>query len=153
MKGYPPFLIGDALRSLLQTGRVLESRWGRLPSARRLSIEFATATKRLEIAPLLEAAVNFYVFSLGQDPRALEQETLARLPPERSRLPSMQKTKQALRQMLAIVSCSPRCIACDHKGDADFVGARNILDLRPARHSGQKRSAHQRDASGQTVDR
>jgi hypothetical protein len=58
----PPFLVGDALRSLLQTGRFLEppsSRPTHAPLRRPLSMEFATATKRLEIAPLLEAAVNF----------------------------------------------------------------------------------------------
>jgi hypothetical protein len=55
----------------------------------RLSTEFAAAAKRHDIARLREAcrgAVNFYVRSLWQDPRALDKKTLARLPPERTRL-------------------------------------------------------------------
>ena len=41
-----------------------------------------------------------------------------------------------------------RCIACDHKGDADFIGARNILTktlaaLGRVLSPGQKMSAHQ----------
>jgi len=63
-----------------------------------LSSKFATATKRHEIARL-RGAVNFYVGSLWEDPGALDKETLARLPPERTRLQSMQKD-----QALAIVS-------------------------------------------------
>jgi hypothetical protein len=62
--------------------------------------------KRHENARLLEAyrgAVNFYVRSLWEKPGALDKETLARLPPERTRLQSMQKD-QALRQALTIVS-------------------------------------------------
>jgi hypothetical protein len=81
-----------------------------LRRACRLSMEFATATKRHEIARLLEAyrgAVNFYVRSLWQDPGALDEETLARLPPERTRLQPMQKD-QALHQALAIVSSTRR---------------------------------------------
>ena len=57
-----------------------------LRRACRLSSKLATATKRHEIARLLEAyrgGVNFYVGSLWQDPGALDQKTLARLPPER----------------------------------------------------------------------
>jgi len=81
-----------------------------LRRACRLSTGFATATKRHEVARLLEAyrgAVNFYVGSLWEDPGALDKETLARLPPERTRLQSMQKD-QALRQALAIVSSTRR---------------------------------------------
>ena len=49
-----------------------------------------------------------------------------------------------------------RCIACDHNGDADFVGARNTLTktlaaLGRVLFPGQKMSAHQRHGSGQTV--
>jgi len=49
-----------------------------------------------------------------------------------------------------------RCIACDYKGDADFVGARNVLTktlaaLGRVLFPGQKMSAHQRHGSGQTV--
>jgi transposase len=81
-----------------------------LRRACRLSTEFATATKRQEIARLLEAyrgAVNFYVRSLWQEFGALDKETLARLPPERTRLQSMQKD-QALRQARAMVSSTRR---------------------------------------------
>jgi hypothetical protein len=88
-----------------------------LRRACRLSTEFATATKRHEIARLLEAyrgAVNFYVRSLWQDPGALDKKTLARLPPERTRLQSMQKD-QALRQALTIVSST--------RGSAKALGA------------------------------
>ena len=81
-----------------------------LRRACRLSSEFATATKRHEIARLLEAyrgAVNLYVGSLWEDSGALDKETPARMPPERTRLPSMQKDR-ALRQALAIVSSRHR---------------------------------------------
>ena len=81
-----------------------------LRRASRLSLEFATATKRHEIGRLLEAyrgAVNFYVRSLWQDPGALDKKTLARLPAGRTRLQSMQKD-QALRQALAMVSATRR---------------------------------------------
>ena len=81
-----------------------------LRRACRLSSEFATATKRHEIARLLQAyrgAVNFCVGSLWEDPGALDKETLARLPPERTRLQSKQKD-HALRQVLAIVSSTHR---------------------------------------------
>jgi len=81
-----------------------------LRRACRLSLEFATATKRHEIARLLEAyrgAVNFYVRSLWQQPGVPDKQTLARLPPERTRLQSMQKD-QALRQALAIVTATRR---------------------------------------------
>jgi len=41
-----------------------------------------------------------------------------------------------------------RCIACDHKGDADFIGAHNVLTktlaaLGRVLSPGQKMSAHQ----------
>ena len=81
-----------------------------LRRACRLSTKFATAAKRHEIARLLEAyrgAVNFYVRSLWQDFGALDKETLARLPSERTRLQSMQKD-QALRQARAMVSSTRR---------------------------------------------
>lgn len=81
-----------------------------LRRACRLSMEFATAKKRHEIARRLEAyrgAVNFYVRSLWQHPGALDKRTLARLPAERTRLQSMQKD-QALRQALAMVSSTRR---------------------------------------------
>ena len=81
-----------------------------LRRACRLSLERATAKKRHEVARLLEAYrgnVNFYVRSLWQHPGALDKETLARLPPERTRLQSMQKD-QALRQALAMVSSTRR---------------------------------------------
>ena len=81
-----------------------------LRRACRLSTAFATATKRHEIARLLEAyrgGVNFYVGSLWQNPGALDKKTLARLPPERTRLQSMQKD-QALRQARTIVSSTRR---------------------------------------------
>jgi IS605 OrfB family transposase len=77
-----------------------------LRRACRLSLDFATATKRHEIARLLEAyrgAVNFYVRSLWQAPGSLNGETLARLPAERTRLLSMHKD-QALCQALSIVT-------------------------------------------------
>jgi hypothetical protein len=81
-----------------------------LRRACRLSTEFATATKRHKIARVLETyrgAVNFCVRSLWQDFGALDKETLARLPPERTRLQSMHKD-QALRQARAIVSSTRR---------------------------------------------
>jgi hypothetical protein len=81
-----------------------------LRRACRLSLEFATATKRHEIGRLLEAyrdAVNFYVRSLWQVPGRLDKQTLVRLPAERTRLQSMQKN-QALRQALTIVSSTRR---------------------------------------------
>jgi Putative transposase DNA-binding domain len=51
-----------------------------------------------------------------------------------------------------------RCIACGHKGDVDFVGARNISTkilaaLGRVLFPGQKMSVHQSDVSGQTVRR
>ena len=82
----------------------------KLCRACRLSTAFATATKRHEIARLLEAyrgGVNFYVGSLWQNPGALDKKTLARLPPERTRLQSLQKD-QALRQARTIVSSTRR---------------------------------------------
>jgi transposase len=81
-----------------------------LQRACRLSLEFATATKRHEIGRLLEAyrgAVNFYVHSLWQVPGGLNKQTLARLPAGRTRVQSMQKD-QALRQALTIVSSTRR---------------------------------------------
>jgi hypothetical protein len=77
-----------------------------LRRACRVSLDFATASKRRKIDRLLEAyrgAVNFYVRSLWRTPGKLDGETLARLPAERTRLQSMQKD-QALRQALSIVS-------------------------------------------------
>jgi hypothetical protein len=77
-----------------------------LRRACRLATDFATAATRHEIVRLLEAcrgAVNFYVRSLWEEPGALDKETLARLPPERTRLQSMQKD-QALRQAPTILS-------------------------------------------------
>jgi hypothetical protein len=65
-----------------------------LRRACRLSMEFATAKKRHDIGRLLEAyrgAVNFYVRSLWRNPGALDKQTRARLPAERTRLQSMQK--------------------------------------------------------------
>ena len=73
-------------------------------------MEFATAKKRHDIGRLLEAyrgAVNFYVRSLWRNPGALDKQTLARLPAERTRLQSMQKD-QALRQALSMVSSTRR---------------------------------------------
>jgi hypothetical protein len=81
-----------------------------LRRACRLSLKFATAKKRHEIGRMLEAyrgGVNFYVGSLSQNPGALDQKTLARLPAERTRLQSMQKD-QALCQARAIVSSTRR---------------------------------------------
>ena len=81
-----------------------------LRRACRLSMEFATAKKRHDIGRLLEAyrgAVNFYVRSLWRNPGALDKQTLARLPAERTRLQSMQKD-QALRQALSMVSSTRR---------------------------------------------
>jgi hypothetical protein len=122
------------------------------------------------------------VRSLWQDSGALDKQTLAPLPVERTHLRSMHKD-QALCQALTIVSTRRRpakvlgdegrrprfsgmagfamaqtlsrdaeasiwwfgvrpcvqddrrhrtgavfrCIACDHRGDADFIGARNVL--------------------------
>jgi hypothetical protein len=77
-----------------------------LRRACRVSLDFATATKRHEISRLLEAyrgAVNFYIRSLWQTPGSLNGATLARLPTEHSRLLSMHKD-QALCQALTIVS-------------------------------------------------
>jgi hypothetical protein len=77
-----------------------------LRRACRVSLDFATASKRREIDRLLEAyrgAVNFYVRSLWRTPGKLDGETLARLAAERTRLQSMQKD-QALKQALSIVS-------------------------------------------------
>src|SRR5215472_17483822 len=111
-----PFLVGDALKGLSHTAflfeshRVAQTMARMLRRACRLSSKLATAAKRHEIARLLEAyrgGVNFYVGSLWQDPGALDQKTLARLPPERTRLQSMQKD-QALRQARAIVSSTRR---------------------------------------------
>ena len=81
-----------------------------LPRACRLSMEFATAKKRQEMGRLLEAyrgAVNFYVRSLWQSPGALDKQTRARLPAQRTRLQSMQKD-QALRQALSMASSTLR---------------------------------------------
>ena len=72
----------------------------------RVSLDFATASKRRKIDRLLEAyrgAVNFYVRSLWRTPGKLDGETLARLPAERTLLQSRQKD-QALKQALSIVS-------------------------------------------------
>ena len=58
-----------------------------LRRACRVSLDFATASKRREIDRLLEAyrgAVNFYVRSLWRTPGKLDGETLARLPAERT---------------------------------------------------------------------
>lgn len=77
-----------------------------LRRACRVSLDFATATKRHEISRLLEAyrgAVNFYIRSLWQTPGSLNGATLARLPTEHTRLLSMHKD-QALCQALTIVS-------------------------------------------------
>jgi hypothetical protein len=77
-----------------------------LRRACRVSLDFATASKRRKIDRLLEAyrgAANFYVRSLWRTPGKLDGETLARLPAERTRLQSMQKD-QALKQALSIVS-------------------------------------------------
>jgi hypothetical protein len=74
-----------------------------LRRACRLSTELATATKRHEIARLLEAyrgAINFYV-------RFRSARQGARLPPKRTHLQSMQKD-QALHQARAIVSSTRR---------------------------------------------
>jgi hypothetical protein len=106
-----------------------------LRRACRLSTAFATATKRHEIARLLEAyrgGVNFYVGSLWQDPGALDQKTLARLPPERTRLQSQQKD-QALCQARAIVSSTRR--------SAKALGAQ---PRRPRRMSSQPTQLKQR---------
>jgi hypothetical protein len=51
-----------------------------------------------------------------------------------------------------------RRIACDHKGDADFIDARNVLTKTRAVFGrvlspGQKMTAHQLDVFGQTVRR
>jgi hypothetical protein len=81
-----------------------------LRRACRLSMEFASAKKRPEIALLLEAyrgAVNFYIRSLWQNPGALDKRTLARQRAQRTRLQSMQKD-QALRQALSMVSSTRR---------------------------------------------
>ena len=67
-----------------------------LRRACRLSTAFATATKRHEIARLLEAyrgGVNFYVGSLWQNPGALDKKTLARLAPERSPVPGAKNVR------------------------------------------------------------
>ena len=68
-----------------------------LRRACRVSLDFATASKRHEIDRLLEAyrgAVNFYVRSLWRTPGKLDGETLARLPAEHTRLQSMQKDQR-----------------------------------------------------------
>ena len=78
-----------------------------LRRACRLSMEFATAKKRQEIGRLLEAyrgAVNCYVGSLWQSPGALDKQTRARLPAQRTRLQSMQKD-----QALSMASSTRRC--------------------------------------------
>ena len=77
-----------------------------LRRACRVSLDFATASKRRKIDHLLESyrgAVNFYVRSLWRTPGKLDGETLARLPAERTLLQSRQKD-QALKQALSIVS-------------------------------------------------
>jgi hypothetical protein len=88
-----PHHLGDARKGLSQTGRSSVAQ-AMLRRVCRPSLKFATATKRHEIARLLEVyrgGVNFYVGSLWQNAGALDKKTLARLPPERTRLRSMQK--------------------------------------------------------------
>ena len=75
-----------------------------LRRACRISLDFATASKRRKIDRLLEAYRGaVYVRSLWRTPGQLDGETLARLPAEHKRLQSMQKD-QALKQALSIVS-------------------------------------------------
>jgi putative transposase len=74
----------------------------------KVTLKFATATKRRKIAALLEAyraAVNFYIQSLWNDPGKLDAVTLHRL--EHSRL-SQRYQSQALKQALEIVAATKR---------------------------------------------
>lgn len=69
-----------------------------------VTLKFATASKRRQIAALLEAhraAVNFYIRSLWNEPGRLDQATLARL--QRTRLSERYKS-QALKQAIEIVT-------------------------------------------------
>lgn len=71
----------------------------------RLTLEFATAAKRSQIAALVEAyrgAVNFFIRSLWEDHGKLDKATLARLSKERTRLSERYKS-QSLKQALEIV--------------------------------------------------
>src|SRR5215472_11662221 len=168
-----PFLVGDALKGLSHTAflfeshRVAQTMVRMLRRACRLSSKLATAAKRHEIARLLEAyrgGVNFYVGSLWQDPGALDQKTLARLASENRVLPVAVDPRGTSRTCPVCGEDDRRnrngevfrCIACDHKGDADFIGARNVLTktlaaLGRVLSPGQKMSVHQQDVFGQTV--
>lgn len=73
--------------------------------AAKVTLKFATASKRKAVAALLEAyraAVNFYVASLWETPGRLDKETLARLGAGSTRLSARYKS-QALKQALDTV--------------------------------------------------
>ena len=93
---------------------------------------------------------------LGQHPRShvWRRETVFR------RLPSIREAPPEHVPLVVrtIGTKVFRCIACDHTGDADFIGARNILTktlaaLGRVLSPGQKMSTNQSDVSGQTVRR
>jgi IS605 OrfB family transposase len=84
-----------------------------LRRACKVTLDFATAKKRHEIARLLEAyrgAVNFYIRTLWRDGGKLDGETLNRLPKEHTRLQAFHKD-QALKQALTIVSSTKKAAA------------------------------------------
>jgi transposase len=92
---------------------VITTRRAVFPRACKVSLDFVTAGKRHEIAPLLEVyrgAVNFYIRSLWAAPGRLDGETLGRLPNERTRLQSFHKD-QAFKQALAIVNSTKKAAA------------------------------------------
>ncbi len=71
--------------------------------AAKVTLQFATETKRRKIAALLEAyraAVNFYIRSLWENPGKLDKATLARL--QHTRLSERYKS-QTLKQAIEIV--------------------------------------------------
>lgn len=76
----------------------------------KLTLKFATESKRRRISALLEAyrsAVNFYIQSLWNNPGNLNKETLSRLPDNHTRLSARYKS-QALRQALKTVTATKK---------------------------------------------
>ena len=96
----------------------------------RVSLDFATASKRHEIDVLLEAyrgAVNFYIRSLWNNPGKLDGKTLARLSNDHTRLSSVHKD-QALRQALSIISSTKKSAkALDKISSCPFFKGMAIL--------------------------
>jgi hypothetical protein len=112
-----------------------------LRRACRVSLDFATATKRHEINVLLEAyrgAVNFYIRSLWNNPGKLDGKTLARLGGNHTRLLSMHKD-QALKQALTIVSSTRKSAEGDRCRSRSARLHRNGCALPRGHHRGRSR--------------